>query len=84
MPQTIIVGAAVYIDPLTGITKCSYCDQPVAASAVERSRLSTQAQAPQIWCANKECKAYNVMGDVEITTLPGTKHQSRPPFKIGS
>lgn len=70
--------AAVFPDPKNLL--CAYCGESVKSSS-ERGQAVGLMFSTQVWCDNDDCPAYNVTGDVQITTLPGSKHRSRPPRK---
>jgi hypothetical protein len=75
--QQPISGASVYPDPK--YLRCAYCDQPVSYTAPTRDKGTTQAQSPQIWCGNKECRAYNYVGQVDVISVPSGQHRGRTP-----
>lgn len=69
-----VSGAAVYVDP--SALRCAYCRRPL--SFAEENPQAVGFTAPtQVWCENGECRAYNVVGDVPISTLPGSKHRTK-------
>lgn len=73
MPQA--TSPAVFVDP--SVLRCAYCGKPV-----EFEKRAPQAAgfsfSTQIWCTNPACCACNVVGEVPITSLPGSKHRTRP------
>jgi hypothetical protein len=70
------VPCAIYVDP--GHLLCAYCAHPVHFVRTKPDvAFVGLASSGQVWCENPDCKAFNVLGDVPISTLPGSKHRTR-------
>jgi len=72
------VSPAVYSDPQNLL--CAYCGHKVNSSS-ERGQAVGLMFSTQIWCVNPKCPAFEKVGDVPITALPGSKHRGRPQVK---
>jgi len=67
-------GAAVYPDP--EYLHCAFCRRKLAHS--EQPPQAVGFTAPtQVWCENPDCRGFNVVSDVPIWNLAGSKHRQR-------
>ena len=74
-PVSQPVSPAVYVDPAQ--LRCAYCGGKVESSS-ERGQAIGLMFSTQIWCLNEKCPAFEKVGDVPITSLPGSKHRGKP------
>ena len=68
----------VYTNP--AVLLCARCGKPVASTTRPPDAVGG-AYSTQVWCDNEKCPCYNMVGDIPVTALPGSKHRSRPARK---
>ena len=72
---------AVYVDPKYLV--CARCGNPVEYTTRSPEAVGG-AFSVQVWCQNDTCPCYNMVGDVPVTAVPGSKHRGRPAKKEAS
>jgi hypothetical protein len=75
MIQRQPVSPAAYTDP--DVLLCAYCGKKVKWESARGQAVGLMFST-QIWCSNEDCPAFEKVGDVQITALPGSKHRGHP------
>ena len=68
-------GAAIFANPEHLL--CAYCGENLKFDKRPAQAVGFTMSA-QVWCGNEKCPGYNLVGDVTVTTLPGSRHRGRP------